>query len=258
MGSEFKSRLKQGQSLFGTMLTLDSSDVAELLALTGFDWLFIDGEHGPFETSGIKAILQAVACRSACLVRVPSHDEVHIKKALDVGAQGIIAPQVNTADQAKAIVSACRYPPLGSRGAGLARAHGFGTQARQYNSAANDQVVVVIQAEHHEAVANIESLVAVEGIDAILVGPNDLSASLGKPGQVNDPEVVDSIRHVAKCCRAAGVPLGIFGMNAAAVRPWQEEGFTLLVAGIDTVLLGAAAAALLHQMNGTESPAPQK
>lgn len=250
MTQTFRSRLLKGDQLLGTMLTLDSADVAELLALTGFDWLFIDGEHGPFDTRGIKSILQAVARRSCCLVRIPSIDEVHIKRALDVGADGIIAPQVNTAEQAANVVSACRYPSQGSRGAGLARAHGFGNRSREYNASANDEIVVVVQAEHRLAVENIEAIVAVPGIDCILVGPNDLSASLGKPGQVTDPEVVDSIRRVASVCQSSGIPLGIFGMDATAVKSWREEGFTLIVAGIDTILLGAAARNLLSELQG--------
>ena len=250
MTQSFRSRLLKGEQLLGTMLTLDSPDVAELLALTGFDWLFIDGEHGPFDTHGIKSILQAVAGRSSCLVRIPSIDEVHIKRALDIGADGIIAPQVNTAEQAAIVVTACRYPPLGSRGVGLARAHGFGTRSREYNESANDEIVVVVQAEHHLAVENIEAIVAVPGIDCILVGPNDLSASLGKPGQVTDPEVVDSIRRVASVCQSVGIPLGIFGMDAASVKSWRDEGFTLIVAGIDTVLLGTAARNLLFELQG--------
>ncbi len=250
MTMSFRRRLHDGQTLWGTMLTLDCPDVAELLALSGFDWLFVDGEHGAFDTGGIKSVLQAVGGRCASLVRVPSHDEVHIKKALDAGADGIIVPQINTADQAARVVSACRYPPDGSRGTGLARAQGYGSRFREYNESANDEIVVVVQAEHRDAIDNIDQIVAVRGIDCVLVGPYDLSASLGKPGRVDDSEVVDAIRRVATVCQSAGVPRGIFGMNAAAVQKWCAAGFTLVVAGVDTVLLGRAAGELLRELQG--------
>ena len=196
-----------------------SPAVAEILADAGFDWLFIDGEHGPLETGDILAILQAVGDRIACIVRVPGAEEVPIKKVLDLGAEGIIVPQVNTVEQAASVVRYARYSPAGSRGVGLSRAHGYGMRFEQYLETANEQIAVIVQAEHVLAVENIESIVKVEGIDAVLVGPYDLAASLGKMGRIDDPAVTDAIEHVSKTCQAAGIPLGCFGLSAAAVRP---------------------------------------
>src|SRR6187551_668477 len=126
MQNEFRARLKRGDTLLGTMVTLASASSAEVLAGSGFDWFFIDGEHGPLETRELLAILQAVGHRVACIVRVPAADEVPIKKVLDLGAAGIIVPQVNTVEQAANVVGYARYSPSGSRGVGLARAHGYG------------------------------------------------------------------------------------------------------------------------------------
>jgi 2-keto-3-deoxy-L-rhamnonate aldolase RhmA len=143
-----------------------------------------------------------------------------------------------------------RYAPEGARGVGLARAHGYGFRFREYLESANDEVAVIVQAEHIRAVENIEAIVAVTGIDAVLLGPYDLSASLGKTGQLDDAEVVAAIEHVTATCVAAGVALGYFGVSADAVRPAIERGCTLIVAGVDTVLLGAAAKSLLAELRG--------
>lgn len=248
MGVDFRTRLKRGDKLLGTMVTLPSSPAAEVLASLGFDWLFIDAEHGPLETRDLLGILQAVQRRCACIVRVPSCDAVQIARVLDLGADGIIVPQVNTPEQAAAAVRFARYPPEGARGVGLARAHGYGLKFREYVEAANREIAVIVQAEHATAVENIDAIVRVPGVDAVLLGPYDLSASLGKMGRVDDPSVVAAIERVTRACRAAQMPLGYFGMNAAAVRPYVERGYTLIVAGVDTTLLAGAARALLAEL----------
>ena len=248
MGSDFRSRLKRRETLLGTMVTLPSTASAEILAGLGFDWLFIDAEHGPLETREIAAILQAASHKTACIVRVPEAAEVPIKKVLDLGAHGIIVPQVNTAEQAAAVVRFARYAPEGARGVGLARAHGYGHAFREYVSSANREIAVIVQAEHATAVDNIEAIARVPGVDAVLLGPYDLSASLGKMGQIEDPVVVAAIDRVTAACRAAGMPLGYFGVTAAAVKPYAERGYTLIVAGVDTLYLGNGAKALLAEL----------
>jgi 2-dehydro-3-deoxyglucarate aldolase len=248
MTKDFRARLKRGEKLLGTMVTLPCSATAEILAGFGFDWLFVDGEHGPLEVHDITAILQAVGDRAACLVRVPEGREVPIKKVLDLGAHGIIVPQVNTAEQAADVVRFARYAPEGARGVGLARAQGYGQRFGEYLASANREITVVVQAEHRDAVANIESIVRVPGVDAVLLGPYDLSASLGKMGKVDDPVVIEAIGKVTNVCRAANMPLGFFGVTAAAVAPYVADGYTLIVAGVDTLFLGSGAKALLEEL----------
>jgi 2-keto-3-deoxy-L-rhamnonate aldolase RhmA len=250
MTHDFRERLKGGELLLGTMVTLPTAAAAEILAGLGFDWLFIDAEHGPLETRELLAILQAAHHETACIVRVPAGDEVSIKKVLDLGAHGIVVPQVNTAEQAQNVVRFARYAPEGARGVGLARAHGYGQRFAEYVEAANREIAVIVQAEHVRAVENIEAIVRVPGVDAVLLGPYDLAASLGKMGQVDDPLVVDAIRHVTAACRAAGMPLGYFGVTAAAVRPYVEAGYTLIVAGVDALFLGNGAKTLLGELRG--------
>jgi 2-dehydro-3-deoxyglucarate aldolase len=250
MGHDFRARLKRRDTLLGTMVTLASASSAEVLASLGFDWLFIDGEHGPLETRELLAILQAVSHKTACIVRVPEAAEVPIKKALDLGAHGIIVPQVNTAEQAASVVRWARYAPEGARGVGLARAHGYGVTFGEYVGAANREIAVIVQAEHIRAVENIDTIARTPGVDAVLLGPYDLSASLGKMGEINDPAVVAAIGRVTNACTAAGMPLGYFGVTAAAVQPYAARGYTLLVAGVDTLYLANGAKALLKELRG--------
>lgn len=242
----FRTRLQNGETLIGTMITIGAPEVAEIMSLVGFDWLFLDGEHGPLETADIKTILNASGDRVDCLVRIPAIDEVPIKKALDLGATGIIAPQVNSAEQAAKVVHLCRYPPEGSRGTGLARAHRYGLGFEEYVATANQNVLVVIQAEHREAVENIEEIVSVDGIDCIFIGPYDLSASYGKSGQIQDPEIVAAIERVEEVCKSQKKPLGIFGLTSESVRPYLDRGFSLITVGIDTVFLSGAAKKVLR------------
>jgi 2-keto-3-deoxy-L-rhamnonate aldolase RhmA len=248
MKHNFRNRLQSGERLVGTMVTLASAEVAELLSSVGFDWLFIDAEHSPMATADIQRILQGAGPDTACLVRLAASEELHIKKALDAGAAGIITPMVNTAEQAHEVVRHAKYAPLGTRGVGIGRAHGYGLNFKEYLANANDQSTVVVQAEHITAVQNIESIVQVAGIDAVLVGPYDLSASLGLIGQVEHPEVIAAIDHVTAVCHEANIPLGIFGASAAAVHPYIDRGYRLIVAGTDTLLLAQSAAQLLAQL----------
>jgi len=218
------------------------------MAAVGFDWLFIDSEHSPFNAHGAQIILQAAGFACPCVVRVPAHDEVWIKKALDIGADGIIAPQVNSAADAEAIVGRCKYPPGGTRGVGIGRAHKYGLEFKAYMQRANDEIAVILQAETAQAVKNISEIVKVPGIDAIFIGPYDLSASLGKMGQLNDPEVKQAMAAIAETCKEAGIRLGIFGVTAEAVEPFLQQGFTLLAIGSDGLHMAQSAKQILSSL----------
>lgn len=248
MSDSFRTRLRNGERLLGTMVTLPTASTAEILADAGFDWLFVDGEHGPLDTADILAILQAVSHRIACIVRVPACDEVAIKKVLDLGAAGIIVPQVNSAEQAADVVRYARYAPEGSRGVGLARAHGYGFRFAEYVASANADISVIVQAEHRSAVENIDAIVQVPGVDAVLLGPYDLSASYGKMGQISDPEVLNGIDRVTTSCQAVRMPLGYFGISFDAVKPWMDKGYSLVVAGVDVLFLGNGARRMLKEL----------
>ena len=187
MHAEFRARLLAGDRLIGTLIRLPSPEVAELLAEVGFDWLFIDAEHGPFESAGALRLLQAVGARCAPLVRVPAGEEVWIKKALDIGAAGVIIPQVNSAEQALRVVRHCKYPPWGTRGVGIARAHRYGLGFSDYVAEANDGLAVIVQAEHIEAVRDIAAIARVPGVDAVLIGLTICPPAWASPGRSRTP-----------------------------------------------------------------------
>lgn len=250
MNKGFRRKLAGGELLTGTIVTLDSPAVAERLADAGFDWLFVDGEHAPLDSARIQAILQAVGGRCPCVVRIPAIDEIWVKQALDVGADGVIVPRIRNADEARRVVEWCRYPPDGSRSVGVGRAQGYGARLTEYLSRANEDIAVVLQIEHADAVSAIEDISAVKGVDALFVGPYDLSGSLGIPGDVADARVTDAIERVGQVCRDRRLPAGIFGIDAAAAKPWIARGFTLIAVGIDTVFLGSAAEAALKAVKG--------
>ena len=244
----FREILRQGNPLIGTVVTMPSAAVAEVLSTAGYDWLFVDGEHGPLGIDAIVAILQAAQHRCPCLVRIPALEEVWVKRALDAGADGLIAPLVNSAEVARQVVAWAKYPPEGRRSVGGGRAHGYGLTFDRYLANANAHIAVVVQIEHVEGARQIEAILAVEGIDAVLVGPYDLSGSLGKPGRVDDPDVQTYIQRVREACIPRGKPLGIFTAEADAARTYIDQGFTLVAVGVDAVHLGHAAGASLARV----------
>ena len=245
---KFIQRLHNNELLTGTMLTLPSPEIAELVAKCGFDWLFMDGEHSTLSTLDWQRMIQAVGGRCANLIRVPVNSEREIKKALDIGADGIIAPKVNTAEEARQIVSWCKYPPEGERGVGLARAHGYGLDFADYIENANSDIAVVIQAEHIDAVNNIDSITDVNGIDCIFIGPYDLSASMGKMGDVDDPDVIAAIDTVAEVCKKKHIPLGYFGTSVDAVQPYIDKGYGLICAGVDAGFVASGATGVVESL----------
>lgn len=245
----FRDRLKAGEVLLSTLVSFPSPEVVELLSKLDFDWLFIDGEHGPFGTLEMQRMLQATSNDCPCLIRVPCNDLVYIKQALDIGAAGIIVPQINSAEEAQAAVHAAKYPPNGNRGVGLARAHEYGISFTGYLAKANNETCVVIQAETRGAIEQIEDIVAIKDVDAILIGPYDLSANLGHTGEIDHPEVVAAIDKVEHACKQANVKLGYFGVNATSVLPYKEKGFTLLTIGVDSLFVLNSAQQLLEEMN---------
>ena len=253
MSAGFRQRLRRGDTLIGTLVSLPAPAAAELLARSGVDWLFIDGEHGPLSTGDIQLLLQAAQPYCPCVVRVAANDAVHIKQVLDTGADGIIAPLVNDPETAARIVAWAKYPPVGCRSVGIARAQGYGADFGGYVARANDEIAVIIQVEHVDAVARIEAILDVAGIDGVFIGPYDLSASMGRPGRVDDPDVVQQIATVRRVCLRRDIPLGIFGADAAAVKPHLQDGYRLVAAGLDTLFLVQAAKALVAQL---KEPAP--
>lgn len=236
-----RRQIAQRNLLIGTIVTLPSPEISEILSRSGFDWLFVDLEHSVLSIQDAQSILQAADAKTPCVIRVPANEETWIKKCLDIGAHGLMVPQIRKPSDARRAVRLCKYPPQGERSVGIARAHGYGRRFKDYVDTANEDIAVILQIEHVEAVANIESILEVEGIDCLFIGPYDLSASMGKTGQIQDENVQRAISRVKHCADRAGVPSGIFGASATAVQPNIQNGYTLIAVGIDTLLIGESA-----------------
>lgn len=248
MKPNFRKRLLRGDLLTGTIITLSCPPIAELLSRSGFDWLFIDGEHGSLSAGDMQLLLMAAQPQCPCVVRVAANHEVYIRQALDAGADGVIAPLVNDAATATRVVGWAKYPPLGNRSMGIARAQGYGASFADYVNRANEEMAVIIQVEHVDAVANIASILDVSGIDGVFIGPYDLSASMGKPGNINDADVQHHVETVRLACLKRRMAVGIFGVDVAALKPFIERGFTLNALGMDTLMLEQSARRVLSEL----------
>jgi 4-hydroxy-2-oxoheptanedioate aldolase len=235
------SKLRQEQPAVGTWLQLNSINAARLLAAQRlFDWMLLDLEHVPYDYPTAATILSCIsdisAGRITPLARVPAGTIDHIKTALDCGAQGVVVPMINTADEAAAAVRWARFPPAGDRGAGGLAPHlGFGVSRPHYIANANREILVGIQIETRQAVDNIEQILDVAGIDLIFVGPNDLHLSLGLPPMFwsNDPAFAGAIGKVIQGCRKRSIPYGTLCRDALQVKDRQKDGFTFLGLGSD-------------------------
>lgn len=260
--NQFKLALQQQQSLIGLWLGLANGYTAELLAGAGFDWLLIDAEHSPNDLRSILEQLQAVApYPTTAIVRPPWPDSVRIKQILDLGVQTILAPMVDTAEQAQAVVDATRYPPEGIRGVGspLARASQF-NRIKDYLATANDQICVLIQIETVTGVENLDDILKIDGVDGIFIGPADLSASMG---YLNDPAAPEVQRVIEDCIHkivAAGKAPGILIGDKALAKRYLELGALFVGVGTDTGLLLESSAKLIGEFKDElkVSPSNQK
>lgn len=249
--NRLKARMAAHEVLHGIWLGSGSATTAEALSLVGFDWMLIDTEHGPVEAGEALSLLRATGLGAAgCVVRVAWNDPVLIKRVLDLGAQTLMVPFVQDADEATAAVRAMRYPPQGIRGmAGITRAGRYGL-VPDYVTTANDQMALLAQVETAEAMAEIDAIAAVDGVDGIFIGPYDLSASMGHVGNPDHPEVVAAISHAADRIRAAGKAASILALDAPTARRYAEMGYHMVAAGLDMHLLVTAARQLLTDVTG--------
>lgn len=239
--NRFKLGLSDGPVQLGFWLALAHPDIAEICAGQGYDWLLIDAEHGPQTLPGIVAQLRAVEAAPPCsaIVRVPSHDPIAIKQILDLGAQSIMVPMVETAEQAKAIVTASLYPPSGKRGLGGARAARWGGYPA-YVGEANARICIIAQIETGLAVENIEAISAVDGIDALFVGPADLAASEGLLGATNFEALFKLTGEALARIVATGKPAGILSRDDRLVQQYLNGGARFIANGIDSFAIAKA------------------
>jgi len=249
--NRFKRALREGRQQTGLWCTLPGGYAAEVVAGAGFDWLLFDTEHSPGDPITVLEQLQAVASYPvAPVVRPAANDAVLIKRLLDIGAQTLLIPYVQNVEEARAAVAATRYPPQGMRGvAGLTRATRFGRVA-DYARRAADELCVLVQVETGEALGQLEQIAAVDGVDGVFIGPADLAASLGYPGEPGQRTVVLAIEDAIRRIRATGKPAGILTTDPAFAARCIELGTTFTAVGVDAGILARGSEKLLLQFRG--------
>jgi 4-hydroxy-2-oxoheptanedioate aldolase len=253
----FKAALHGGTTQYGLWLGLTDTVCVEIAAGAGFDWLLLDSEHAPNDVRTLLAGLQTVAAYPVQpIVRIATADATIMKRVLDIGAQSVIVPMIETADQARLMVESMRYPPHGIRGVGtaLARAPRW-NRVTDYFERANAEMCLIVQIESQAGLDNIEAIAAVEGVDALFVGPADLAASLGHLGMPSHPAVRDAIRSTFQRVHAAGKACGSLSSSEAVAREYVSQGCQFVALGLDTLLLANAARNLVRQFKPRTDPA---
>jgi 4-hydroxy-2-oxoheptanedioate aldolase len=251
--SALKKALLEGRPVVGATVTVPNVDTALTLANAGFDFLWIEMEHGPISLESLRAILLATrGAKAVPITRVPANETWLAKRVLDEGSLGVVFPFTSTRELAERAVASCRYPPLGDRGFGPALALSrYGMSAPEYVRFANENVVVVVIIERKEAVENIESIASVPGIGVLFVGVNDLSFSLGVGGRTTDPLVEQALTKVLEAGRRHGVPVGYPTGDPAEINRRIAQGFRFFQASSDIGLLAGAARDMLSKVDRT-------
>ena len=242
----FKQALSQGKRQIGCWMSFADGQLAEIMGTCGFDWLVIDGEHAPNDIRSIRDQLMALAASpSHPVVRVPVGETWMIKQVLDAGAQTVLVPIVESADQARELVRACHYPPKGVRGVGAtaARATMFGSVS-EYIQTADQEVCLLVQVENRAGIDALDEILQVEGIDGVFIGPADLSTDMGHQGNSAHPEVRAAIADAITRIKAAGIAPGILGVSEEATQAYLDMGAQFLAVGIDVLVLAQNARAL--------------
>ncbi len=247
-----KLKLKNKENSIGSWITIPHQAVIDILAEAGFEWLCIDLEHTAIDYNELQILIGFIQARGmAALVRVSKNEEVVIKRALDAGADGIIVPMVCTAEEAKKAVEFAKYPPIGKRGVGLNRAQRYGFGFEEYQDWVKNHLVVIAQIEHIDGVNNLNEIIEVEGIDGIIIGPYDLSGSLGIPGKYDEPIVKQALEKVEKICKEKKVSLGfhVIEPNIELVKSRMGMGYNFIAFSTDFFFMGRKASEELNKLS---------
>lgn len=239
-----KQKLKNNELTIGSWIMMGDSMSVEVMALAGFEWLVVDIEHTPIDMETVKTLIITIQANSMkALVRVSKNEEVVIKKVLDMGADGIIVPMVSSKEDAIQAVEYAKYPPAGKRGVGLYRASKYGTNFEVYKKWVDEELVIIAQIEHIDAVNNIGEIVQVEGINGTIIGPYDLSGSMGYPGEFEREDVKEAVAKVLDRCKMHNMPSGFHVVDTEPDKLNEkiEQGCTFLAYGIDYFFMRDAA-----------------
>ncbi|MDT0558055.1 aldolase/citrate lyase family protein [Ichthyenterobacterium sp. W332] len=239
--SALKSKLTKNELSIGSWLTIPHPAVVEIMSSANFEWLTIDIEHSAIDFETVQNLIGHIQANNMeALVRVSKNDEVIIKRVMDAGANGIVVPMVKNAEEAREAVSFVKYPPVGKRGVGLSRAQHYGVNFESYKKWVQKESIVIIQIEHIEAVNNLSEILDVEGVDGIIVGPYDLSASMGKPGMFNDEDVKEVLNRIDKITLSKNKPLGfhVISSDHQIMLEKINKKYTFLAFSLDFFFLG--------------------
>ena len=239
-----KTKLKNNQLTLGSWIMMGNPMSVEVMALAGFEWLVIDIEHTSIDLQTTENLIRTIqATGIKALVRVSKNEEVIIKRVLDMGADGIVVPMVCSKEDAEQAINYAKYPPVGKRGVGLYRASKYGTKFEEYKKWVNEELVIIAQIEHIDAVNNIDEILQVEGIDGTIIGPYDLSGSIGYPGELEREDVQDAVTKVLDKCKEYNIPSGfhVVDTNPNSLQMKIDQGCTFLAYGIDYLFMRDAA-----------------
>ncbi|WP_461205633.1 HpcH/HpaI aldolase family protein [Clostridium sp. DL1XJH146] len=236
--NKLKKALKNGETKFGTFTMLNSPEVVELIALSGFDFVIIDTEHGPGSIESSIGLIRAAESKGITpIVRITEPSTTTILRNLDIGAHGILVPQVNDKKVAEHIVSSTKYFPLGTRGVTLARAadYGTGNDPLEYFKSSNNETMIIVQCESKEGLDNLAEIAKTPEVDVIFFGPFDMSQSLGIPGQLSSEPIEEAAEKILKICKENGKAAGVFAMNGEQAKIRVEQGFQFIALGIESI-----------------------
>lgn len=248
-----KQALSEKRQTYGSWITLAHPLIPEILAVAGFDWLVVDMEHSSIGLNELLPLIISIEANNMVpLVRVGENSPNLIKRVMDAGSYGVIVPNVNSAQEAKAAINAVKYPPVGTRGVGLYRAQKFGRNFEEYKKWLLEESVVIVQIEHFDAVENIDKILSTPGLDAFMIGPYDLSGSLGKPGVFDDPEYNEVMRKITSAAKKQDIPMGFHSASSdpKEAEMWQVQGYKFLAFCLDSVFLCDAASKALSILKG--------
>lgn len=246
-----KRRLLANELTIGSWITLGHPAIAEIMASAGFDWLVVDLEHSVIDLRVAEELIRTIDLKGCTpLVRLTSNDRNQIKRVMDAGAHGVVVPMVNSADEARQAVAAVKYPPKGVRGVGLARAQAYGAAFQRYKEWVASESIVVVQIEHIDAVNAIEDILQVEGVDAFIVGPYDLTGSMGIPGEFDDPRFERAMGNILEAGRKHKVPGGIHIVEPDLLQLKQriDEGYRFLAYSVDIRMLDVLSRQAVNQL----------
>ncbi len=256
MEMNLKDKLKHNELTLGSWIMINSPMSVEVMALAGFEWLVVDIEHTSINLETTQELIRTIQAKNIkALVRVSKNEEVIIKKVLDMGADGIIVPMVNSKEDALQAVSYAKYPPAGKRGVGLYRASNYGIDFDAYKKWVEEELVIIAQIEHIDAVKNIDEIIQVDGIDGTIIGPYDLSGSMGFPGEFERNDVKEAVQTVLDRCKIYNIPSGFHVVNTAPEKLQEkiDQGCTFLAYGIDYFFMrDAAMSGMATLKKGTE------